>query len=216
MKESFAASHPAHDPELGRVVGSCCRLSGPQELRARGQRFGWLIYWVLYPLAIFPYLALINIALLVAVLAKVLGYSFEFAFQAIGIEILGGAFLLIYSIICWFAYVWPRRDYMVLHEKGMRIRVGFNRLYTSFEAVQGMFVGRASSVAEQGLTQVIGLLKPGEDDYFTWLGSTAVTIVFVDGRTQVFRALLTRFEPADLENFVREMVARNPRLRNVQ
>jgi hypothetical protein len=139
-------------------------------------------------------------------------------FFALGYEIktlpgpeFGFVFTLLYLAICWFAYIWPRADHFVLHERGIRIRSGFKRLQCPFVAIQGIFVGRAPSTIEEGLSKVLGLLKPGQAAWLNQLNGTAITVVLCDGTAHVFKALLTRFEPADLEKLFQVLVNCNPR-----
>lgn len=191
-------------PDLGPMVVSCRRLSGARTLRAQGFLFGWLLYYVLYPLVVLPYLALMTTML--PFLA--FGYSVE--------AMVGPAFAVVfvyfYMVFCWFAYVWPHRNHLVLHEKGLRIRLGFKRLHTLFESIQGVFVGRAPSKVESGLRAVVGLLKPGQADWLNQVNTTAITVVLNDGSARIFKGILTCFEPADLERLFHELVERNPRL----
>jgi hypothetical protein len=88
--------------------------------------------------------------------------------------------------------------------------LGFKRLQSPLEAVQGIFVGRAPSKIERGLMKLVGVLKPGQVNWLCELAGTALTVVMKDG-THVFKALLTRFDPLDLEKLSQELVKRNPR-----
>jgi hypothetical protein len=194
---------PIQQLDLGPEVVHCRRLSGPQTLRAQGFAFGWLAYYVLFPLFGLTTIALVS--MIMPFLA--LGYSVE----TIPGPAAGIGFALVYLLVFWLVFLVPRADHFVLHEKGIRIRLGFKRMQSPLEAVQGIFVGRAPSKIERGLMKVVGVLKPSQATWFSELAGTALTVVMKDGTTHVFKTLLTCFEPLDLEKLSQELVQRNPR-----
>jgi hypothetical protein len=205
------APYESEKADLGAEVLRCRRLSGAQTFHAQGYLFGWFLYYVLYPLVILPYIAAMTICLPVYLFAKLFGHSFEAMLDTIAMPILGGAFLILYAMTYWFTFIRPRADYFVLHENGLRIRSGFKRLDSPFKSIQGIFVGRAPSKLEGALRRIVDVLKPSQAEWLNQLDGTAVSLVLVDGTTRLFKALLTCFEPSDLERLFNELVKRNPR-----
>jgi hypothetical protein len=127
----------------------------------------------------------------------------------VGCEVLVAA---CYLAFFYLAYVRPLGDHLALHEKGMRVRLGFRRLAVPFGSMERLYLGRVPSTVEAGLRRALSLLKPDQAARIASLDGTALTVVTAGGRAHVFKALLTLFEPADLERFFLEVVGRNPRL----
>jgi hypothetical protein len=78
--------------------------------------------------------------------------------------------------------------------------------------MERLYLGRVPSAVEADLRTALSPLKPGHAAWIASMDSTALTVVTADGRSHVFKALLSRFEPEDLERFFLEVVGRNPRL----
>jgi hypothetical protein len=99
--------------DLGPEVCRCRRLSGARTLRSQGFLFGWLLYYLLYPVVIIPWIAFMTILFPLGLLGQLLGHSLE-TMARHGRSSLAGVGTLVvvlYLVFCWFTYVWPRGDY---------------------------------------------------------------------------------------------------------
>src|SRR4051812_6729983 len=113
MNVQTSSTNAQTHPDLGAEVVNCRRLPGGRWLRASGFVFGWLMYYVLYPTVMLPYVAMMTATLPFFAL----GYSVE---GMLG-PAYGVLFLALYQLFCWYVYVYPRGDHLVLHEKGLRL-----------------------------------------------------------------------------------------------
>lgn len=125
----------------------------------------------------------------------------------------GVVLVVVYLGHVWFTYVWPRDDSFALYEKGVRIRTGFKRLAAPFDTIKGILTGRKPSTPEQVLRLMVGTVSPTEAEWLNRLDASALAFVMKDGKTRVFKTILTRFEPADLEKLFAELLSRNPQFR---
>ena len=141
--------------DLGPEVVRCRRLSGGRTLRAQGFLFGRLLYYVLFPLLILPYLAFMATMLLFFLL----GHSIE---TMMGLPY-GIVFAVLWLLLCGLNHLWPLRDYFVLHEKGIRIRVGF--IFSGNHATTRGRV-RHSANSFPPLAECLGSFKPFPYLYF--------------------------------------------------
>lgn len=199
---TFAASR--QQLNLGPEVCRCRRLSAARALRSQGFALGWFIGCVLYPFVLLPVIALIPTMMVFFIL----GYSVE---EMVGaLAALGLVFFCFYLLSCWVVFAWPRSDYLVLHEQGLRVCLGFQRLQSPFAAIARVFIGGARPQLEAGVKTGAALGKP--QDWRQSLAGSALTLVMKDGKIHVFKALLTQFEAADLEKFFQEFLKRNPHL----
>jgi hypothetical protein len=162
------------DPDLGPQVFSCRRLPGYKVLWAQGFLLGWFIYYALGPFVMLPYVALMTSM----VVFFALGYDIE-AMMGPGF---GAVMAAWYLAFFYFAYVRPLGDRLVLHEKGMRVRLGFRQLSVPFGSVERLYLGRVPSAVEAGLRTALSLPKPGRAAWIASLDGTAMTVVTADSR----------------------------------
>jgi hypothetical protein len=172
-------------------------------LKVQGFALWWLVFYVLYPLVFIPGLSLMTTAFLY----EALGYSREERLNMVFWII----FVSLYVALSWAVFVLPLSDRLVLYERGIRIKSGFKRRIFSFDAVESILIGRAPSKMEKGLRGVLAILKPGDARWMRSLDSSGITVVTKDGKAHVFKLLLTRFKPREVEEFFRELVRQHPR-----
>ncbi|MHB1157827.1 MAG: hypothetical protein ACYC26_13450 [Phycisphaerales bacterium] len=195
------SANASRTPDLGPVVFVCRRASQVQTLRAQGFRFSWLLYYVLCPLFMIPYLAMM--AAMVPFL--ILGYTVK---QAIGPAFVP-VFVLFYLLIAYFNYVRPRRDCLVLHERGMRIRLGLKHLHVSFDNIDCLFPGRIPTKLEKGFRKILRFMNPHQARWMNSMDGTTLTIITKNSSVHTFKALFTRFAVADLNQLLQQLTARN-------
>jgi hypothetical protein len=180
-------------PDLGPKVMSCRRLSGRRTIQARSvSRWNsWLEYYV-----ITPFSCLIIPLITLGFFLKIVGDS---GFDTLPRPAILAIVLSAAGVICWFAYVWPRYDYFVLHEDGLRIRIGFKRLHARFESIANVYNTIPESLIEAEYDRLGRYYEP--ETYLTDLparmDATSIAVELTDGRTRVFR-VLTRFESSDV------------------
>lgn len=201
-----APNPAAARPQLldpGEEVCRCRRLSCAQSLRCHGYHLGWWICYVLYPfILLFASLNLTMVFFFIqgSGVEEMMGNLSVFGLVFAGLFLLGWSWL----------YVWPRGDHLVLYERGLRVRLGWQRLHTSPAAIDRLFIGGQRPQLE---TLMAADALPGKPaDWLQSLGSAALTLIMKDRTIHVFKDLLNQFEPADLQRFFLELLKRNPSL----
>jgi len=172
--------------------------------KAQGYRFPWLLYYVLLPLIYIPALS--------AILAGFLISIFHGNVNETPRGIALGLLVFFYALLFWFAYIFPRGDYCVLHERGIRIRVWLKRRILPFSLIASFNVGRVPSKAEIIHRKFTRVLNPEMLPWMEELDGTALTILTTDGKIHVFRTFFTRFNFADLQTLFDEWIRLNPHL----
>lgn len=187
---------PSHGrwPELGAEVVSCRRLKGTRSLAARGIApfNAWLEFYFITPVS----------CLFLPVLA--LGFTLVFVGES-GLDTLGRPalvtiVLLVAGVLCWFAYFWPRYDYFVLYENGLRIRIGFKRLDTRLESITRLWGTMPDSLIEaeyERLGRYYNREPAIEERSVCPQDAGYLCVQLANGRTRKF-PVLARFEPEDV------------------
>jgi hypothetical protein len=206
VENSSSAPIPEADAEFGEVVVRCRRLTGRKWAKAQGFWLAGLFYYFLLPFFMLPYLA----AMTAMVLFLICGYEIE-EMNPWGLAVL---FVFFYGLFFWFAILLPRNDYLVLYEKGIRARLGLKRWSIPFDSIAGLFVGQAVGPTEEALRSGLSLFKSGPMRMVQIAEKATVTFHTKDGKQHKLKALLTRFESQDLENWFQQLAERAPQLFN--
>src|SRR5262249_30871978 len=141
MDEKVPASQAV---DLGVELRRCRPLSGARTLQAQGYALWWPLFYIVYPLIILPYLAFMGAVL--PFLA--LGYSFEEMFSLPSFAVLFACF---YAALCWWGFILPRYDHLAVHERGLRVKLGFKRREIPFDSIEGIYTGRPTTELEERL-----------------------------------------------------------------
>jgi len=118
--------------------------------------------------------------------------------------------VIVYFLLIWHVYFFPRGDHLILHEHGLSIRYGFKRRQFPFAAIQAIYVGRPVSAVRQKINSINRIFHPGIARLADYCSERSLTIALRDGSQHVFKAILTRFEPADMEKLFAELIAHTP------
>lgn len=189
---------------LGSEVFNCRRLPVATSLRAQGFLFAWLLYYVFLPFAILPYLSAMTV---------LFGFFLcGFALDEIPRSTFLVVFLVLYITLLACQLILPRYDHLALHNRGFCIRKGFKRRTILFDSIDHMFAGRIPSKAELAIRSGLGVIRPSQARWMNEWDGTALTVVSKDGQVHVFKGVLVRFEPDDLQRFFDEFIERNPHL----
>ncbi len=181
-----------------RLSGAAMRLA-----KAQGFRLWWLLYYILGPIIFLPFLA--GMASGVSILGlKANPPEARIVFLA--------TFCALYALIFWYIYILPCGDRLALHEGGLHIRLSLKQRRIPLAVIESIFVGRTISKSEAGLRQSTGYFIRNWPNGHKKLDRTAMTVRTHDGSVHTFKVLLTRFESADIEELLMELVKRNPRL----
>ncbi len=192
------------DVDLGAEV--CRARPRPQAelLRQMGFRFPRLLLYVLGPCLFIPYTAL----MVGAVAAGLVGVLVK----ALALPAGAAVFVLVYAVMFYYGYIYPGRDCLVLHERGLHVRIGFKRRDIPFESIQGIVIGRALSRYERTLRGISRIFHPEIAAMTDRVAENSVRIMLADGKTVVFKTLLIRFDGEETVRVLEEMFRRNPRL----
>ncbi|MCI0455753.1 MAG: hypothetical protein L0Z62_02070 [Gemmataceae bacterium] len=108
---------------------------------------------------------------------------------------------VIFLGFAWLVFVRPRRDCIVLHERGLRIRLGWKRLAVPFDQLAELRSGREGGSVEQALTAVLRVFRPGTMSHLESLNETALTLTLTNGKVHVFKTFFLAFDPEDAADF---------------
>jgi hypothetical protein len=81
----------------------------------------------------------------------------------------------------------------------------------TFEGMAAIYIGRTFSPRESRLVKVNRIFNPSVAQLAEHFAAQSLTIEMTDGRKHVFKVLMTRFEPEDIQRLFEELVKRQPR-----
>lgn len=181
--------------ELGREIVRARRLSGA-ESAALQLPLGKLLYYVLIPLFFAPFLAFMGGGLLPLALIRV---GWVAAGSPAAMAAFAAGAIPVYMLCLWQLYCLPRRDQFIVHERGLRIRVGLRCHALRYEQITKLMLGRQMPGWERALTSINRVANPGVAELAARVSGQALTLRLANGRRLVLRHVLAKFVAEDLE-----------------
>lgn len=118
------------------------------------------------------------------------------------------AFLVMYLSVIWYFYILPAKDECALFEEGFRIRLSLKRRVIPFSEIQAVRVGGDSSAR----LSLLDHQHPQIAEIKARIEAATLTVHTYDGKRHTFKGLLARFQAADMERLLAELIRRNPHL----
>jgi hypothetical protein len=123
-----------------------------------------------------------------------------------------GCFVAVYACLVWLVYLQPRGDYLVLCQRGFRLKITFKRREVLFEELRAISFGLDKPDFVRGAEAVARLFRPGLMAMVDELGSAAMNLHYRNGKTVVFKGFLHRFVREDTEQFLAHLAKEHPEL----
>jgi hypothetical protein len=120
-------------------------------------------------------------------------------------------FALTYALFVWGLYFFPRSDYLILHEEGFQVKIGFKHRRFRFDQVRSITFGLKGPMVK-GLQAMLAWFNAGKPSLTSLALLSAINLHFKSGREGIVRQFLLRFEPDDTEKFFQWIADRHPEL----
>jgi hypothetical protein len=114
-----------------------------------------------------------------------------------------------YSLIVWLVYLQPRGDYLIVYERGFRIRMSFKSREVKFTDLRAITFGLQSAFAEAAIG-ALALIKRGRATAVRAMAEAMMTVHYQNGRTVSFKMFLFRFKPDDTARFLEYVKRHQP------
>lgn len=198
-----AASPNSSTDSLGAELFRCRPL--PPIRNVGGDGPGAIVVSLLYFLFLFPLLALFGGGM-VWFLAKGLweGQPREVVLALFASLVIGA-----YLLMTWLVYLQPRGDYLVVHERGFRIRMSFKSRIIMFSALREITFGLHSAFLEAAIS-ALAIVKSRKARAIRAMAEAMMTVHYLNGRKTSFKLFLYRFEPEDTSRFIEYIQQRQP------
>ena len=125
------------------------------------------------------------------------------------LAILAIAVIGVYLLIIWLVYLHPRGDYLVVHERGFRIRMSFKSRMIKFSDLREVTFGLHSAFMEAAIG-ALAVVKPGRARGARAMAEAMMTVHYQNGRKTSFKMLLFRFESDDTVRFIEYIKQHQP------
>jgi hypothetical protein len=201
--QAEAEGHTGEASVLGPEVLRC-RPTSPMTWVA-SQGLGLLGAYLVLPLVILPFFALWPAVGVLRLLQD--GPAWLQKASALG------CFASVYACLVWLVYLQPRGDYLVLCQRGFRLKITtFKPREVLFEELRAISFGLNKPGFIRGAEAVARLVRPGFMAMVDEMGSAAMNLHYRNGKTVVFKSFLHRFVPEDTKQFPAHLAKEHPEL----
>jgi hypothetical protein len=194
---------------LGREVFRCRLVSGASAEKRAGFSLTaldhYLITLVLFPCLAFAIACVLTLLIFMPVAGNDGGPQEDVApwGRIIVVAIL---FIPAYAALFWLKYKLPRKNCLVLFERGIQVRKNFRMLEATFEEIEEIQIGNKMDQATRWLLGQSELLSDSGER----IAAAALTFRLKNGQSKLFKALLLDFDDGDLQTFFDQLRAKVP------